>query len=95
MVGSLFWLPDRSTSELGGVGLPVLLLVGGLSLGLLVAGLCKIAAKADARAQGRRAEAALRAAIAATAQRLVLDPVDAELSRHAAAAEALERARTG
>jgi hypothetical protein len=94
-IGRMFGQPHRSTPELGGIGLPVLLLVGGLGLGLLFAALSTLVARADARMRRRQAEATLRAAITATAQRLVLDPVDAELSRHAAAAEKLEQARTG
>ncbi len=60
----------------GEVPWPTGALIGGVALGLVVAGASRIAADVGARRQARRATARLRAAVAAVADRVVVAPVD-------------------
>jgi len=60
----------------GEVPWPTGALIGGVALGLVVAGASRIAADVGARRQARRATARLRAAVAAVADRAVVAPVD-------------------
>jgi GTP-binding protein EngB required for normal cell division len=94
-VGSYLRLPDPPTPEVGGIAVPTLLLVGGVLLGLLVAGLGRLLVGAGAIARRHRAESRLRASIERVADELMLAPVQAELDRHRRARDALDRARTG
>jgi GTP-binding protein EngB required for normal cell division len=91
--GSYLRLPEPPTPEVEGFPLPTLLLLGGLLAGFLLAFLARFVVRAGGRTRRRRAETRLRAAISAVAERLVVAPVEAELARHAAARDALERAR--
>lgn len=93
--GAYLRLPDPPTPDVGGFAVPTLLLVGGVLLGLLLAAVGRNLARAGARLRRRRAESRLRDAIGEVANRLVIGPVEAELSRHAVAVQALDRARTG
>lgn len=93
--GSYLRLPDPPTPELSGFPVPTLLLVGGVLLGLVLAFLGRLVARAGAAARRRRAESRLRSAIETVATTLMLAPVEEELSRHRQAREALDRARTG
>ena len=94
-VGGYLRLPEPPTPELLGLAVPTLLLVGGLVLGLLIAWAGRPLARAGAAARRRRADRRLRSAIDGVADRLVLEPVAAELARHAQARNALDRARAG
>ena len=60
----------------GAVPWPTGALIGGVVLGLAVAGASRIAARVGARRQARRATARLRATVAAVADRVVVAPVD-------------------
>jgi hypothetical protein len=93
--GSYLRLPDPPTPETYGVPLPSALLVGGVVLGLLLAWVGRMVARAGAVVRRRRAESRLRSAIERVATSLMLQPVEDELARHRRAREALERARTG
>ena len=75
------------------VPLPTLLVVGGLLLSVLVAGLSRVVARAGARRRRRRVEAALRERIAVVVDDLVLAPVAAELETYQRARAAADRAR--
>jgi predicted GTPase len=94
-LGSFLRLPDLPTPEVAGITVPTLLLVGGVLLGLLLAAGGRLLVRGGAVSRRRRAESRLRAAIEQVADELMLDPVEAELARHARARLALERARTG
>jgi len=73
---------------------PTVLTLGGVLAGLLVAALSRIGVVVGARRRARRARAALRRAVAAVADRLVVEPLRVERQRYDDARAALERART-
>ncbi len=75
------------------VPLPTLLVVGGLLLSVLVAGLSRVVARVGARRRRRRVEAALRERIAVVVDELVLAPVTAELQIYRRVQGAIARAR--
>ncbi|GAA1431413.1 50S ribosome-binding GTPase [Microlunatus lacustris] len=73
---------------------PTVLTLGGVLAGLLVAALSRIGVVVGARRRARRARAALRRAVAAVADRLVVEPLRVERQRYEDAQAALERARS-
>jgi hypothetical protein len=75
-----------------GFPVPVLLLVGGVVLGVLLALFCRVLVAATARARGRTADRRLRAAIATVAEELVVAPVRSELAAYDTVREGLARA---
>lgn len=92
---SYLQMGEPPTPELWGIPVPTMLLLGGVSLGLLLAFLGRLVANGGAVVRRRRAESRLRAAIEQVATSLMLEPIEAELARHQRAREALDRARTG
>jgi GTP-binding protein EngB required for normal cell division len=72
-------VPAPSTPRYHGFPLPTLLLVGGVLAGLLLALLSKAVVGVSARSRARAAERRLRAAIDEVTDRLVVQPVEAEL----------------
>jgi hypothetical protein len=88
------WLGvDRPhTPDVGGVPVPVLLLLGGVVLGLLLALLCRLLVGATARSRARVADRRLRSAISVVAEELVVVPVRAELMAYDTVREGLARA---
>ncbi len=72
---------------------PTLLVVGGTLAGVLLALLSRVFVEITARAKARRAEAVLTKAIHQVSQRMVVDPVNAELRRYEQAKEAAARTR--
>jgi GTP-binding protein EngB required for normal cell division len=86
-------LPEPPTPEVGDWPVPTLLALGGAAGGLLLAALARWATAIGARRRGRRVRARLLERIAEVAQRLLVDPVQAELDRYAQAKAALEQAR--
>jgi GTP-binding protein EngB required for normal cell division len=87
--------PAPDTTDVAGVPLPVLMLVGGIGLGIVVALLCRIAIRMSARRRAQRADRRLRAAIEQVADELVITPmqsqVDAYISCRDGVAKALGR----
>ncbi|MCR4514558.1 GTPase family protein [Aeromicrobium sp. 50.2.37] len=71
-----------------GFSLPLLLLVGGLAAGVVLAVLARVAVRASARRRAQQAEAALRRTVDEVARDTVLAPLQAELDRY-------ERYRSG
>ena len=69
--------------EVGGHGLPVLLAVGGLALGIGLAVLSRIAGWVTARLRARKADRLLTEAIEEVADTRVISPVEAELDAYA------------
>jgi hypothetical protein len=71
---------------------PVILLVGGVVLGLLLAALCRLLVTSTARSRARAADSRLRGAISEVAEELVASPVRAELAAYDTVREGLARA---
>lgn len=86
-------LPPLPQVTWWGIPAPTVLVGGGVLSGLLVAGLSRIGVEVGARRRVRAADRALRAAIAAVTDELVIRPVGDELGRYERARAALERAR--
>ena len=80
------------TPDVGGFPVPVILLVGGVVLGLLLAALCRLLVTSTARSRARAADSRLRRAISAVAEELVASPVRAELAAYDTVREGLARA---
>jgi GTP-binding protein EngB required for normal cell division len=72
-------VPAPTTPRYHGVPLPTILLVGGVLAGVLLALLSRAVVGLSARARARSAERRLRAAIGEVTDRLVVQPVEAEL----------------
>jgi GTP-binding protein EngB required for normal cell division len=87
-----FGVVRPSTPDLGGVPVPVVMLVGGVVLGLLLALLCRFLVSATARSRARSADRRLRAAISEIADDMVVTPVRAELAAYDTVREGLARA---
>ena len=92
MVSGWLQLPLPAAPTQGVVPWPVLLLVGGLVLGLALAGLARWFAKRGARRRRATVDKRLRQAIGVVADERILAPVDEVLQRHQATREALARA---
>ena len=91
-------VPAPEPPSWGDVPIPTVGLVGGILLGLLLAGVARLLASVGARRQARAATARLRAAVAEVADRLVVEPVDevmAELVRTREAAQLAAGGRRG
>ena len=72
-------LGSDDVPEYGGVALPLLLLIGGVGLGILLALLCRILVGATARSRAAQADKRLRAAVHGVSAELVVAPIEAEL----------------
>jgi hypothetical protein len=88
------WLGvDRPrTTDVAGFPVPVLMLLGGVVLGVLLALACRALVSVTARSRARSADRRLRSAIASVADELVVGPVRAELSAYDTVREGLARA---
>jgi GTP-binding protein EngB required for normal cell division len=87
-----FGVARPHTPDVGGFPVPVLLLLGGVVAGVLLALLCRLLVSATARSRARSADRRLRAAIASVADDLVVSPVRAELAAYDTVREGLARA---
>ncbi|HWI32882.1 MAG TPA: GTPase [Lapillicoccus sp.] len=85
-------LPPIDTPKVGPLPLPTLLLVAGLLLGLLGAGLARAAARVGARRRRTLVGRRLRIAITDVANDQLVEPVRAVLDRHRDTREQLEAA---
>jgi hypothetical protein len=92
LVDPWFGVTRPSTPDVAGFPVPVILLVGGIVLSLLLAGLCRLLVRATARSRARAADRRLRSAIAGVADELVVTPVQAELAAYDTVRSGLERA---
>jgi len=81
-------LPEPPTPDYRGFPVPTLLLLGGVLLGVLLALLSKFCAGVSAARRARAVDHRLRAAIDEVTERLVVEPVQAEV-------DAYRRVRTG
>jgi GTP-binding protein EngB required for normal cell division len=80
------------TPDVGGFPVPVILLVVGVVLGRLLAGLCRLLVSATARARARRADRRSRDALSQVAEEHVVTPVRGELAAYDTVREGLARA---
>jgi hypothetical protein len=72
-------LGDDSVPAYGGIDLPIMLLVGGVGVGILLALLCRLLVNLTARRRAAAADRKLRAAMHEVSQELVVRPVEQEL----------------
>ena len=79
---------DDSVPDYGGIDLPLLLLLGGVVVGVLLALLCRALVDVTARNRATNADRRLRAAVHEVSSELVVAPVEHEL-------EAFRTVRTG
>ncbi|WP_205475028.1 GTPase [Nocardioides sp. SYSU D00038] len=82
-------LGDPVVPDVAGIDLPVLMLVGGVVLGILLALLCRVLVGLSARRRAASADRRLRAAVHEVSQELVVAPVEAELAAYRAVRNAL------
>ncbi len=82
--------PD--TPSYGGLALPTLLVIGGAALGIVLALLSRVLVGIGARARARAAEKRLRQAIAEVTEKMVVQPIDAELEAYTKTRDGLTRA---
>ena len=105
-VGGLVWLgtlaamgflqlPAPVTPDVAGVPMPTLLLVGGVLLGVVLGGVCRLLVGWSARSRARAVDRRLRAAIGDVADRLVIAPIDAELDAYRTVRDGLAAATKG
>jgi GTPase Era involved in 16S rRNA processing len=85
-------LDDSSTPHVGGISLPLVLLVGGVVLGVVLALVCRILVAGTARSRAARADHRLRSAVSDVAHDLVVTPVQQELGAYSAMRAGLDRA---
>ncbi|MGC3954379.1 MAG: 50S ribosome-binding GTPase [Propionicimonas sp.] len=93
LLGPLWQLPRLPELLWQGTPVPTWLLGGGVLAGLLLALLGRGLVLIGAGSRARAAEKSLRAAIAVVTDEQVLQPVQAELDRYAAAVQAIAEAR--
>ncbi len=93
-LAALGWLQiDVGSPNVLGIPVPTLLLVGGVLLGLLTAGVGRRAARVGGQRRGASAERALRTAVGDVAARLIVEPMSGELRRCADFTAAVAAAR--
>ncbi len=83
---------SSSAPQVAGMPLPLLMLVGGVLLGVVLALVCRGLVAGTARARASAADHALRAQVHEVATELVVAPVAAELEAYAAAQASLRAA---
>jgi GTP-binding protein EngB required for normal cell division len=72
-------LDSSSVPKYAGVSLPILLLLGGVAAGVLLALVCRLLVNATARSRARSADRGLRNAVHEVSAELVVAPIAAEL----------------
>ena len=102
-VGGLVWLavnfvmtgylglPALPTPQVGALPLPTVLAVGGIAIGLLAAGVSRVAVGLGAKTTAAAAVRRLRRAMEKVAQDSVITPINDELRRHDQAKAALDQ----
>ena len=85
-------LDDSSTPHVGGISVPILLGIGGVVLGIVLALVCRILVAGTARSRAARADQRLRSAVTEVAQELVVSPVQQELAAYSTVRHGLDRA---
>jgi GTP-binding protein EngB required for normal cell division len=87
-----FRLPEPATPEVWQLPVPTVLALGGIALGLVVAGLGRLLAAIGGRRRRSRAATRMREQVVSVAERLVLEPVERELEAHALLGEKVQSA---
>ncbi len=85
-------MPQPSTPRTLGLPLPTLMLLGGVVLGVLLGLLCRLVVGLSARGKARSADRRLRAAIGEVTEKLVVEPVEAEVEAYRATRSGLAAA---
>ncbi len=83
---------DVSEPEIAGLSVPVLLVVGGIGLGLLLALVCRMLVARSAAGQAHRADVRLRTAVNEVTEELVIGPLTRELDAYRLTTEGLRTA---
>lgn len=89
---SFLQLDAPTTPDVVGIPLPTLLLVGGVVLGVVLAVVCRFLVSATAMSRARTADQRLRSGIRQTGQKLVIQPIDAELTAYGYVLEGIKTA---
>ncbi|MDQ3616948.1 MAG: 50S ribosome-binding GTPase [Actinomycetota bacterium] len=82
-------LPALETPDYRGLPVPTIMLGGGVVVGILLALLSRLLAGIGARSRARSADRRLRAAIGEVTDRLVIEPVEAEVAAYRVTRDAL------
>jgi GTP-binding protein EngB required for normal cell division len=85
-------VPAPTTPDYRGVPVPTLLLVGGVVAGIVLALLCRAFVGLSARRRARAADRRLRGAIGEVTERMVVEPVQAEVEAYRTARSGLSAA---
>ena len=85
-------LGDASVPEIGGIDLPIMLLVGGVVVGVLLALFCRLLVDLTARRRAAAAERRLRKAVHDVSAELVVAPVAVELDAYRTVRTGLDKA---
>jgi GTP-binding protein EngB required for normal cell division len=88
-------LGDDSVPAYGGIDLPILLLVGGVVVGILLALLCRALVELTARNRAAAADRRLRDAVHRVSAELVVTPVEQELEAFRTVRTGLDKALAG
>jgi len=75
-------VPAPGTPDYEGFPVPTLMLLGGVAAGIALALLCRVLTGLSARAKARSADRRLRAAIGEVTERLVIEPIETEISSY-------------
>jgi GTP-binding protein EngB required for normal cell division len=85
-------VPQPDTPRYRGLPVPTLMLLGGIAVGLLLALVCRIVVSLSARTKARSAQRRLHSAIGEVTERLVIEPVEAEVEAYRATRSGLAAA---
>jgi GTP-binding protein EngB required for normal cell division len=88
-------LGDDSVPAYGGIDLPIMLLVGGVVVGILLALLCRVLVELTARNRAAAADRKLRDAVHRVSAELVVAPVERELDAFRTVRTGLDQALSG
>ncbi|CAN5253136.1 MAG: GTPase [Nocardioides sp.] len=75
-------LDDESTAKVGGVSLPLVVGIGAVLAGLVLAGVCRVLVRVTARNRAASAERRLRSAVHQVCEDLVIAPIRVELDAY-------------
>ncbi|HSE69479.1 MAG TPA: ABC transporter [Nocardioidaceae bacterium] len=75
-------LPEPATPDYRGVPVPTLMLLGGVLVGVLLALVCRVLAGLSARSKARAVDRRLHSAIEEVTERLVIEPIEAEVEAY-------------
>jgi len=85
-------LGDDSVPDYGGIDVPIMMLVGGVAVGILLALACRVLVDLTARSRAAAADRRLREAVHGVSSELVVAPVERELDAYRAVRAGLDAA---